>query len=240
MRIIKDFKVGDIVQLSEEVRSGKFVIKHTYGHFKTDYEIYAVDRTTYLLGSPDKPNASKFWVSKHRCFQNGKSIISKPEVKSTVMPQYPIDPTKPLELDNGVAVEYVRHRERTIHVRLPANQHYRRDTEANHSSSWNYNLRNGLWSGGNAEEYFVLRNRQPKQARHFDVFGPWFHGDDDLRAMLRGTVGIRFQDDINRPGEIVYQYSLEYFKYCLRHDHEFYKSPQFVARQIAGLAEQDV
>jgi hypothetical protein len=73
----------------------------------------------------------------------------------------PVDPTKPMELDNGTPVKFLKVGGDSVEVRLPSRAPYQRSGEPGiigPSNSWYYKLESGIWDGGDAEEFFVLRN----------------------------------------------------------------------------------
>lgn len=70
----------------------------------------------------------------------------------------PVDPAKPMELDDGRPVELmtIAH-DGTIAVLFTGSPH--RDSDAvRERDYWNYSPDTGVWMGGNAEEQCVLRN----------------------------------------------------------------------------------
>lgn len=76
----------------------------------------------------------------------------------------PVNPDLPLELDDGTPVTLVSDAIGHLVVRLPAGHPIRRKSASNDSSvggTWSYYTRSGLCCGGDADEFFVLRNVRP-------------------------------------------------------------------------------
>ena len=69
----------------------------------------------------------------------------------------PVDPQKPMELDDGRPVK-LRRVERDGYIEVKFTGPYRRDGTPAAHLSWLYDPDTGIWAGGSAEEMFVLRN----------------------------------------------------------------------------------
>lgn len=72
-----------------------------------------------------------------------------------------IDVTKPLQLDDGTPVEYVRMNDSgKIRVRILGNKHPERNGRDDFwiDEAWNYHPETGVWVGGNPRDYYVLQN----------------------------------------------------------------------------------
>lgn len=81
----------------------------------------------------------------------------------------PVDPTKPMELDDGRPVtlcEYEPYEEGHTVIAVWVVGPYERYTDYElpaEGESWTYSLATGVWVSGTAEDFYVLRNRQPPQ-----------------------------------------------------------------------------
>lgn len=72
----------------------------------------------------------------------------------------PVDPTKPLELDDGTPVTAVEVRGNEVLVALPQGKDWQRSARPGTKivPSWLYDLSSGIWSGSDEREGLVLRN----------------------------------------------------------------------------------
>lgn len=71
----------------------------------------------------------------------------------------PVDPTQPMELDDGTPVELIKTTASDITVRIAAGIHYRRDGVGSaYSRVWKYSRTTGVSVSGAAAHYKVLRN----------------------------------------------------------------------------------
>lgn len=70
----------------------------------------------------------------------------------------PVDPTKPMELDDGTSVEPVSYTEKKVKVRFGPKDPERGGSFSYEGADWNYDRGTGVFNGGSAEEFYVLRN----------------------------------------------------------------------------------
>lgn len=72
---------------------------------------------------------------------------------------YPLDPARPLELDDGRPVEVVRFGHDYVIVRFTGP--WLRGQDFADTETWTYSRADGVWHGGSAEDFFTLRHADP-------------------------------------------------------------------------------
>ena len=84
-----------------------------------------------------------------------------------------LDLSRPLELEDGTPVELIGSSDGYVRVRLPSGPFRRKESnvEGHGGMIWSYDQRTGIFGGGDAKRFLVLRNAGPAVPEEYEE---WF------------------------------------------------------------------